>query len=498
MLIEISNGVGKIRGLSEPVKASLAFMVSSIIQKGIGFLTTPIFTRLMSTEEYGTYSLYLSWYSMVIIISSLNLSVAYNNALIKYEMEERRVQSSFLGISTSITAVLFIVCLFSPEYWSAVLGLPYEVVLLILLQCLLEPAFQLWSTRERFFYKYKRLIFCSLFITIGSPLLGIMMVCCSGDKVLARVSSNIIICGIIYLCAYIASFIKGKCFFSARYWKMGISMCIPLIPHFFSQTILNQSDRIMIGKMVGDNMTAVYSVAYTIATVVSIIITSINNSLLPYTYRCLKEHDSQMKHRINKLVVIVAVLSFITMLFGPEFIWVIGGKEYFSGIWVVPSVTVGTYFTFVYSVFANVEYYYEKTVYMSVGSIMAAIINVILNYMLIPVMGYVVAGYTTLFGFIVLSIIHYICYKKIIGKQEWATESIIDIKVIFFISLAMICIMVLTLLLYKMTIVRYVVIGVIGIICVLYRNKFKKIIGDMQKRRKVNEKSRDSNIYNRF
>lgn len=484
MLKKINNGVQKIRGLSEPVKASLAFAACSIVQKGIGFLTTPIFTRLMSIEEYGTYSIYLSWYSIVILISSLNLSVAYNNALIKYEKEERCVQSSFLGISTSITVLLFIVYLFSPEYWSSVLGLPYEIVLLMLFQCLIEPAFQLWLTRERFFYKYKRLILYSLFISIGSPLLGIVMVYCSGDKVLARVSSNIIICGIMYIYVYITSFIKGKCFFSARYWKMGISMCIPLIPHFLSQTILNQSDRIMISKMVGGDMAAVYSVAYTIAGVVSIIITSINSSLLPYMYRCLKEHNSQMEHRINELVVIVAVLCFITMLFGPEFIWVIGGKEYFDGIWVVPSVTVGTYFTFVYSVFANVEYFYEKTVHMSVASIMAAIINVLLNYILIPIMGYVVAGYTTLFGFIVLSIIHYIYYKRIIDKQEWAMGSIIDIKYIFAISLAMIWIMILTLLLYKIVIIRYATIGIIGSICVLYRHKIYKIINDMLKKEK--------------
>ncbi len=472
----IIKGIKKIEMLSAPVKASFAFTICSIIQKGIGFITTPIFVRLMNKEEYGIYSLYLSWYSIVILLASLNLSIAYNNALTKYEKHEEKVMSSFLGISTLISLLFLIFFLMKPIFWQEVFGLPTVIILLMLFQCLVEPAFHLWSVRERFYFKYKKIIFATLFIAVGSPALGIIMVYISQDKALARVASNIIIVGILYLLTYIVAFVKGKCFFDREYWKFGLTMCIPLIPHFLSQTVLNQADRIMISKMVGDDKTAIYSVAYTIAAVVSIVITSINNSLLPYIYQNLKKHNLQMKYQISKLISIVGMLCLFVMLFGPEFIQIVGGTKYYEAIWVIPSITTATYFTFIFSIFANFEFYYEKTVYMAIGSVIAAVINIILNYFLIPLFGYFIAGYTTLIGFMFLTIFHFISYRVVIKNKKWITEDIVDIKYVLIFSIIMIALMVAVLILYNYRIVRYIFISVMLIAFILNIKKFLTII----------------------
>lgn len=49
----IEKGLNIYRGMSVQVRASMAFMVVNFMQKGISFLTAPIFTRLLTTEEYG-------------------------------------------------------------------------------------------------------------------------------------------------------------------------------------------------------------------------------------------------------------------------------------------------------------------------------------------------------------------------------------------------------------------------------------------------------------
>ena len=51
----------KIDSLSLPVKASIAFMLCSFLQRGISTLTTPIFTRILTTEQYGYYNIFNSW-----------------------------------------------------------------------------------------------------------------------------------------------------------------------------------------------------------------------------------------------------------------------------------------------------------------------------------------------------------------------------------------------------------------------------------------------------
>ena len=66
--------LAKYRSLPEAVKASLWFTICSILQKGISFITVPIFTRMLSTEEYGIISLFGAWQSILAIFATLNLS----------------------------------------------------------------------------------------------------------------------------------------------------------------------------------------------------------------------------------------------------------------------------------------------------------------------------------------------------------------------------------------------------------------------------------------
>ena len=90
------------------VKASFWFTFCNFFQKGISMLSIPIFTRLMNTEQYGMYSVYQSWYSILTIIVTLNLFAGvYNRGLVKYEDDRNGFTSSMLGLSFLATLVFF-------------------------------------------------------------------------------------------------------------------------------------------------------------------------------------------------------------------------------------------------------------------------------------------------------------------------------------------------------------------------------------------------------
>ena len=77
--------VKKYTDLPIQVKASMWFFVCAFLQKGISFITTPIFTRLLSTSEYGQYNVYTSWMSVLIVIVTLNLYCGvYSRGLVKF------------------------------------------------------------------------------------------------------------------------------------------------------------------------------------------------------------------------------------------------------------------------------------------------------------------------------------------------------------------------------------------------------------------------------
>ena len=80
-----SNFKEKYNNMSVPVKASLWFLICNVINAGIVVISTPIFTRLMSTDQYGVYNTFYSWRNVLMIITSLNLSYGvFNNAMVKY------------------------------------------------------------------------------------------------------------------------------------------------------------------------------------------------------------------------------------------------------------------------------------------------------------------------------------------------------------------------------------------------------------------------------
>lgn len=80
-----------------PAKASMWFVLCSVVQKGIAFITTPIFTRMMSTKEYGLVSVYSSWVSILTVVLTLQLATGvYNKAMIRYEKQRNEYTSSML------------------------------------------------------------------------------------------------------------------------------------------------------------------------------------------------------------------------------------------------------------------------------------------------------------------------------------------------------------------------------------------------------------------
>ena len=113
------NITSKYRSLSVQAKAALWFTICSFLQKGISFITVPIFTRLMSTEEYGTYTVYLSWLQILTIMTSLYLfNGVYDNAMAKYEKQRDEYTSAMQGLTLVITGAVFALYCFCLLYTS--------------------------------------------------------------------------------------------------------------------------------------------------------------------------------------------------------------------------------------------------------------------------------------------------------------------------------------------------------------------------------------------
>ena len=86
---------------------------------------------------------------------------------------------------------------------------------------------------------------------------------------------------------------------------------------------------------------------------------------------------------------------------------------YQEAVWIIPPLAATVVVIFFYQHFVNVEFYFEESKMTSYASAGAALMNIGLNFLLIPVFGYLAAGYTTLASYMLFAVIHYIFMKKV-------------------------------------------------------------------------------------
>ena len=471
--------------MAEPAKASLWYTLSNVILKGIALLATPVFTRILTQEQFGKYTLFQTWYSVISIFTTLNLfQSVYSKGLILYEKDEKRFTSSMLGLSTSTTIIMLFIYLIGMTFWSEVLKISPTLMLAMFFEIIAMSAVEFFAAKEKFNYKYKKYVMISLLTTFLSVIFGVIVVVITDKyKVEARVFADVISKAIFGIPLLIYIFIKGKCVFDKKYWIYALKFNIPLLPHFLSTFILNQADRIMIGEMSGNDKAGIYGIAYTVATMTLLVITAINNAVVPYIYKMINAHKyDQIKKNTTLLFVLALFLSIITMILAPDIILIFGGKAYYEAIWIVAPVATSIYFIFVYSMFSTVEYYFQKAGLMSVASVVSAIINILLNYIFIEGYGYFAAGYTTLICYILLSLFHYYYYRNVLNKNGVGNVEMYNIKIVVICSIIVIATMLFMLVLYKTILLRYFVFMVILIVSFVKR---KNIISSIKRITKV-------------
>ena len=443
----------KYESLSVPVKASLWYTVCSIVNKGMALLSTPIFTRVMSEEQYGQFSIFQSWVSILIIFTSLNIFLSgYQRGLILFEDDVDSFTSSQLGLIITITSGFCVVYLIAPSFWSNFFELSPVLMLAMFAELFFMPATELWSEKQRFDYKYKKYVVLTIVMTAFSLGGGIIAVNSTSYKTEARIYTDMMAKSLAGLSLLVLLFCRGKKFYNKKYWNYALGFNIPLIPHYLSNYVLNQSDRLMIGRMIGKAQTAYYSVAYTISSVMMLVMTAINNSLTPYIYKSIAaKKTSNIKKIANGLVVLIACLCICVMAFAPEVIYI-----------------------FAYSLFSTIEYYYEKTKWISTATCICAALNLVLNFVFIRMYGYYAAGYTTLVCYVFLAYIHYLFYKKVLKEQS--EDAIYDIKLIFVVSIVALILMLILVLLYGNIYIRYSIILVILAVVVKYKNMIMNLL----------------------
>ena len=481
--------ITKYKSLSLGVRASFWFLICAFIQKGITSITTPIFTRLLTTDEFGLYGVFNSWLTILTAIVSLNLfSGVFVQGLVKFDDIKSQFASAMQGLTFTLTIGWTIVYLAFRAFWNNLFSLSTVQMLSMILIIWTSAVFQFWAVEQRVDLKYKNLVILTLVASICRPALGIILIFLSEDKVTATVLGMVIADVVAYTWLFFVQLKKGKVFFSKRIWKYALLFNLPLIPHYLSMTVLTSSDRIMIRNIVGESASGIYNVAHGASFIMTMFNTALMQTIEPWLYKKIK--NKQIKD-ISSIAyptfILIATVNLLLMALAPEIIYIFAPKEYHEAIWVVPPLAMSVYYMFAYCFFAVFEFYYEKTRWVLVASASSAICNIILNYICIERFGYMAAGYTTLVCYILYAIFHYL-FMRHICKDKLDNNQPYELRIIIMISLLFMAVGFVFLLTYKCFIARYLLLLCIVLGIVIKRKVIISIIKEMINMKKEGHK----------
>lgn len=464
-------------------KAGIWYTVCNFLFRGMAFITTPIFTRLLTRTELGTFSNFSSWISILTVLTSFDLAQSVIRSKLEHEDDMDCYIWSILSFSTIWTVIVYaVVCCF-PAFFTDLFQMDKQYIHLMFLYFLVAPAYSMLITKHRAFYKYKMFAALTGLMAVSGTLLSLVLVILLDNKLAGRTLGYYLPHIVISAVIYVVLMARGKRI-KTEYWKYACRICIPLVPHTLSLYLLSSSDKIIITNICGAEYTAIYSVAYSAYHIVTILFDSMNKAWAPWLLENLHIKKYEEIKKTSKIYIGLFVMLITgILLVVPEIILILGGRQYKGAVYCLPPLITSCVFQFIYTMYVNIEFFEKKTFGVSIATMIATGVNVILNFIFIPMnreYGYVIAAYTTLVGYVVLFFLHYHIVKRMKMEFVYDTKFIVCILggVLIF-SFIMNCF-------YSLTIVRYMIVLIYGILVLLcaYKNR-TQISGVLRKKVKA-------------
>ncbi len=389
----------------------------AVLSKLVPILSIFLYTRFMTTSDYGILNLYSSYLGLLAIVLTFNLHTAIGRYIYSPEIVYSKLLSTTFIAVTVISLLVFFIISLNITYFQTYLSLPKTVIMLMLVVAygsIIESIF----TQIAIFNEMSSLLLKTITIkAMGAFLISLFfLVVLKKDKFLAIFFADIFVN--IVLCIYITKKIWADLYliFDKECFKQMGLYSIPLIPYMLSLALLSQSDRIIINHFFGKSTTGLYSLAYNVGILLVMVISAILNTLNLSFYKNLNNKNYTKVATDSDAIYYIAVISTLgTVLFGADVISLIITPKYKDSFNLIPIVAIGGLCSALFQIWVRIIAYVKKTYLISIISTSVTIVNITLNILLIPVYGYKVAAVTTLLAYLLMALACMIVANKIVN-----------------------------------------------------------------------------------
>lgn len=386
---------------------SFVYAATTFLQRGINFLLLPLYTRFLTPEDYGVLAVVGSLAALLLTLTSLSLTAAVTRFYFAFR-EQPDVLKEFWGtvltlglLVSSLTAVVLLTAgptLLAPLYGDIPFW-PY--VALGVGTAALQPTFATFlailQTKEKVaLHSLHSLLQFALTVSLTVSFVVLM-----GSNAAGPLLAGLITAFVYFFVSLYSLRHEFRMCLKVRHIRSALGYSLPLVPHSMASQVAAASDRIFLNQMVSTASAGLYNVGSLFGGIMSVVVDGVNRAYVPAAMDALESRAPDRLAELTKVgIVFVAAYSLAATalsLFSREVIALMTAAPFHGSYVVVPFiafsfVSMGIYYLLVNILFFNVG----LTRIVAAATIAGAVVNIVLNFILIQAIGFIGAALAAL------------------------------------------------------------------------------------------------------
>ena len=410
---------------------------STIFGRLLNYLLVPLHTYLFpQPAQYGVVGELYAWVSLFIVFLTYGMETAFFRFSQQDEYREKTYSTATLSLLATSALFAVLCVLFSqniadglqfhdhPEYisWLAV------IVSIDALTSIFFAGLRLQMRALRFaFVKITNItvnVLMNLFFLLLCPYLvknniapEFVDVVYSSEIGVGYIFISNLIASIITLILLIPELFKFKLSFDWKLWRKMIAYGFPLLILGLAGIVNETMDRVLLRRLsppdIAQAQVGIYSACYKISIMMTIFVQAFKYAAEPFFFAKSKDQDAKQTYSdVMSVFVFVCSVIFLGIMLYIDIVQHFVGPEYRTGLGVVPILLLANLFL---GIFYNLSIWYKLTDQTRFGayiSVIGAIITLVLNYFLIPVIGYMGSAWATFICYFSMMMLSYAFGQK--------------------------------------------------------------------------------------
>lgn len=409
------------------------FTISNLGSKVLTVFMVPLYTSILSTEEYGIVDLIISTISLLLPILTFSMA----EGVLRFSFTNDNYAKDSLIISFVYSILGTIVCLLMyplislfnvsiGKYWN------YAVILFFLMAIRDSYSSYVKGVDKTKIFAVQGVVFTFVFLSLNILLLLFFNWGISGYFV-SLICANLV--SIIYMVLLERNWIYGKIKWNSKLNSEMLIYCVPIIVSTVAWWVNTSVDKYMITEMISVSENGIYSMGHKIPTLITTVTGVFSQAWLLSAISAEENDSEEEKQRfysnIFELYMILCVLaSFLVVLFCKPLSRLMFNKEFYGAWKYVPLLTVSALFSGYAGFWASFSRATKKTNTLLYSTIISAVVNIVLNCVLLRLCGTIGAAIATAISFFVMWVIRVFAIRNIV-KIKWINFFIIHIFLVF-------------------------------------------------------------------